>query len=149
MKKIVLVVFGLIIGYWGAAQDVKSERVPEYVKSALHEQYPESKDMDVEWEKSGAYYRASFEAGDVDHEVLISPGGEWVHSEIEMDKKNLPASVNEGYKSSEYASYKIDDVKRIESSEEGTMYRMELEGDDQELNVYFDEDGEVIKTENI
>lgn len=69
-------------------------------------------------------------------------------SEEEIEYADLPASVQTAFESSEYKDWEIEEVEKVET-DKGTLYELELESpDDKHLEIYFDQQGKIIASEN-
>jgi uncharacterized protein YxeA len=162
MKKMFLIVGIVIAGYSVQAQNDQTEQqndrteqqndqgrqqtdVPSNVSSALMEKYPNLNSRDVEWNKEGSNYQAEFMNKGIKYEVVIDDSGNWVATETEISKSELPDKVKEGLKNSEYGSWNVNEVEKRESPEAKSMYIIEVEKGNQDYDVYFDQNGKVMK----
>jgi hypothetical protein len=141
MKKILLIGGMVILGYFSKAQDAKE--VPGEVKAKLSAKYPEAIVNKVDWDKTGQYYKAEFNSENKEYEVLFDEEGNWIKSEIKLDK--IPTKVKDGLANSEFKSFNVKETEQIESPEMETKYKVDVMKEDQEFKVYLDDEGKVIK----
>jgi uncharacterized membrane protein YkoI len=112
--------------------DEKAE-VSDEVKTALNKAYPNA--TDVEWDKEGKDFEASFENGDEELSVVFDAIGNILETEKEIEFTELPEVVKaalEGKKISEAA---------IITKNGKTFYEAEVAGKD----LIFDENGKTTK----
>jgi hypothetical protein len=151
MKRMTLIValsLGITAGY---AQKVKEAEVPVAVKDAFAKKYPGLK---AEWEKEDGNYEAEFdgkkvranmETGkstkvEVEGSVLISPDGNILETEEEIETKALPAGVSD-YVAKNLGGKKIAEAFKITNASGAVSYEIEI-GKDEYL---FDNNGGFVK----
>jgi hypothetical protein len=126
-------------------QGKQQNNIPTEVSSALKEKYPYVKSSEVEWNKEGSNYEAQFMNKGIKYEVVIEESGNWVATETEMSKSELPDKVKEGLKNSEYNNWDVKEVEKRESPEAKTQYIIEVDKGQQDFDVYFDQNGKILK----
>lgn len=115
------------------------------VKSAFDTKYPNA--MDIDWEAKGTYYVADFEIGNVDETAWFDHEGNWYMTEINIPYTALPAPVQTAFKSnSTYGSWIVDDVDMIERAEAETIYIIEAEQGNSDVELYYTAVGILVKT---
>lgn len=115
----------------------------EKIVNVLHEKYPNAKH--VEWELKNNHYVADFYLNNIEKEAWINTQGEWVMTESDILFKDLPQAVQTSFNGSEYKDWKIDDVDMLERVELETVYVIEIEKGKQEFDLYYAEDGTLVK----
>lgn len=116
------------------------------VVSAFNSKYPEAKK--VEWETKSGYKVADFYLNSKDTEAWFASDGKWVMTETDIPFNELPKTVQDSFNSSTYASWRIDDVDKLERADSETIYIIEAEQGKQEFDLYYTEDGTLIKEIN-
>lgn len=115
------------------AQKIKADKVPTPVKEALTKAYPNAKE--IEWDKEGKGFEASFEDGKDEISVVFDANGAVLETETEIEVSALPAKVLEGLKGK-----KVKEAAII-MKDGKTMYEAEVGKKD----LFFDQDGNQIK----
>lgn len=144
MKKMIMPVVLLLIGAGTtlAAQKIKASDVPQAVQNAFKDSYPDA--TDVEWEmEDSSTYEVEFEINDVDHEAIFEADGQWIETEIELKKSELPEEVTKAFKA-KYPKKKIKEAVRIESYKKGVLYELEYRSGFTKKEAVFDSGGEFI-----
>ncbi|MDL2255448.1 PepSY-like domain-containing protein [Parabacteroides sp. OttesenSCG-928-G06] len=100
----------------------------------------------VEWENKYGYKVAEFHYNGKESEAWFDEGANWLLTETDLRYNDLPAAVQNGFKATEYANWRVDDVDKIERMETETVYVIEVEKGKQEYDLYFNEEGTLIKT---
>lgn len=141
MKKSMLVIAGLLIGFAACAQKVKESEVPGAVKDAFKKSYKAAKE--IKWEKEGANFEAEFEADEKEQSVVFDASGNLIETEIEIKVEELPSAAKE-YVAKTYKDAKIREAEKITDAKGTVAYEAELKGKD----LVFDGNGKFIKEES-
>lgn len=129
---------GISIVSW--AQEPPKSQVPSVVLNSFNNKFPSA--TGVEWEQKQGSYEAEFDIGRVEHKVLIDASGKIIRHKEEIEKKQLPEAIHATI-GKQYASYRIDDIDKIESDGKVT-YKVELKSSSGDRKVFFKEDGSVV-----
>ena len=123
--------------------DDESIAVPVELQSTFSAKYPNA--TNVEWENKYGYYVADFYAG---HEASawFTQDGKWQMTETDIPYNALPQAVKTSFEKSEYASWKQDDVDKLERTGVETIFVIEVENQNQEIDLYYSADGTLIKS---
>lgn len=125
--------------------DDDSIPVPTELQNAFSSMYPNV--TNVEWETKSGYYVADFRNG-YEASAWFTPNGEWQMTETDIPYSALPQEVKASFEGSEYATsqgWKIDDVDMLERKGLETIYVIEVEKQNQEVDIYYSEAGVQIK----
>lgn len=104
---------------------------------------------DVSWDRDGAYWELSYEAGygadKVDVEVYFDADGNWVMTRTDMDTKRVPSYIKDYVTSSaEYAGAKfVDRDAEFIERPDGNSYILEVTLGRMEIDLEVTEDGEI------
>jgi uncharacterized membrane protein YkoI len=121
-----------------AQEDLDPVQVPSVVMNTLKSMWPEA--YAIEWEKKGKKYEAEFEVNGADYKAQLDEAGKIVAHYYEIPSSSLPQTVTSTL-SRDYASYTVEDVKRIEKN--GTVYyKVELDGSLIDRDIIFTAAGE-------
>jgi hypothetical protein len=138
MKKSILILT-VFAGFaiTSCAQDV----APKVVSDAFTAKFPKAKS--VKWEKENdKEWEAEFKLDGKEFSANFLNNGEWIETEHEIKKSELPEAVTASIKAN-FADHKIDEAEKSEKKE-GTFYEVILEKGDHEMEVVFDATGKVI-----
>lgn len=126
--------------------DDDSIPVPTELQNAFSEKYPNV--ANVKWETKAGYYVADFHNG-YEASAWFTPNGEWQLTETDIPYDALPQAVKTTFDASEYkkgSGWHIDDVDKLERKGLETVYVIEVEKQNEERDLYYSEEGVLIKT---
>ena len=118
--------------------------VPTELKNAFTEKYPSVNNE--KWETKGNYYIAEFRQQNYETSAWFTPNGVWQMTETDLPYQALPAAVKSAFESSEYAKWKVDDVDMLERPDMEKVYVIEVESGKQEFDLYYSEEGILVKS---
>lgn len=124
----------------------QSKNAPQNVLNAFNQKFPNAKE--VEWGKEGAdIWEAEFELSDKDMSANFNLNGDWLETETELAKKDLPAGVSATIKTA-YKGYKIKEVGYTETPKL-KAYEVEVKKGGKLVEVIMDNSGNILKTKSI
>ena len=83
------------------------------LRESFEAKYPNA--TRVSWEKKGIYRVVEFWLNNQETHAWFDTSGEWYMSKTELKTLSaLPVKVQDSFKKSEYSTWKIDDVDRVE-----------------------------------
>lgn len=133
---------GLFI--FSSCSDQHSGAVPDAtILNAFKSKFPNAKN--VEWETKTDYKVAEFKDGSYEAEAWFDPSGKWMMTETDIPYNLLPQAIRTNFESSEYASWKKEDIDKVEQANTATLYIIEIEKGESETDLYYLEDGTLIK----
>ncbi len=145
MKKLFLIVLiGMMMPLVSYTQELKEKNVPLEVRSAMKQKFPDAYVYEWEWIKKEKLYEAEFMHKGYKHEAFFSQDGKWTRTEKEIAMKDLPPAVVEAFSKTEYALWRLDDVKEIITSKNQVIYNIEVEQGRREVELYFTKDGQLL-----
>lgn len=125
--------------------DDNSPKVPSAVKTTFEQMYPNA--TGVRWRGIKDYIVAEFRDNGTDTDAWFGKSGKWYMSEIDATYESLPADVQTAFKASDFASWSVDDVEKLLRSDMVTLYVLEVEKDSEDYNLFYSEDGVLVKSE--
>lgn len=125
------------------SNDDESISVPIELQNAFSSKYPNA--GNVKWETKSGYYVADFHNG-YETSAWFMPDGSWCMTETDIPYTKLPKAVKNSFEKSEYKDWKKDDIDMLERQGMGTMYVIEVERQNQEMDLYYSGDGVLIKS---
>ena len=136
-----------VIGLQSCSDDDNQPAVPQEAQRAFAEKYPSA--TQVEWETKSGYYVADFHDNSYEASAWFSPDGVWHMTETDIPFACLPELVKSAFEQSEYMSWTVDDVDKLERPDMETIYIIEVEkksqGSEQEMDLYYSAEGILIK----
>lgn len=128
---------------YSCAASTAEESVPQKVKEAFTQKFPEAKRVD--WEQEGLVWEAEFKFQKKDYSASFDSLGKWLETEYSMKKKDLPADIKSKLDSL-WNEYDIESVDYITTPEyEG--YEVEVEIEDTTYEVLIDLNKGIVKKE--
>ncbi|HEY2583992.1 MAG TPA: PepSY-like domain-containing protein [Mucilaginibacter sp.] len=120
IKAIIAIAMMGLISFNTNAQ--KTNDVPQAILTSFSYKYPQAQLKNWK-EKEGAYV-ASFTMDNKKYRACYSKDGNWLNTEREIKHtSDLPADLRSYLKTSTYASWKIDDMKRVHTPSQD-MYQV-------------------------
>lgn len=114
------------------------------ITKALAEKYPDA--QRISWENKHGYEVADFYLGNYDTEAWFDNQGNWIFTETEIPLSILPAAIRDNIAAGPYAQWVIkNEIDKIERPDAPTFYIVEVEKAEQEMDLYYTEDGALIK----
>ena len=119
--------------------------VSKEVQAAFNAKYPQAKD--VEWELKGDYAVADFYWDGGEHSAWFNPlSAAWYMTETDVRYENLPEPVLAAHKAGKYADWRVDDVDKLTREGMETLYVIEVEKGESELDLFYSSTGILVKT---
>jgi len=139
-----LLTFGVF--FFGSCSDDDNYTPEDLFVNAFNSKYPNA--GKVEWETKAGYKVADFFIDSKEAEAWFDIDGSWVMTEIDVTFAELPAEVQNSFKASTYASWRVDDVDKLERSNTDVVYVVEVEQGKEEFDLYYSADGTLLKEVN-
>lgn len=142
-KNVLVALCALGIFVLGSCSDDDDFQPDNQVVTVFNQMYPQA--QKVEWENKSGYKVAEFIFDAKESEAWFDQEGRWVMTETDILFSELPREVQEGYRSSRYSDWRVDDVDKLERPDAGTIYVIEAEQGEEEYDLYYDPDGNLLK----
>ncbi|MBE9101824.1 PepSY-like domain-containing protein [Vacuolonema iberomarrocanum] len=127
----------------GCSGSTSQASVPDAVTQAFNSAYP---NVSPQWEQMPYGYEAVFIQDGQEYEAEYSSTGEWLETEYEVEEFQFPQVVLQAVRQ-QYPNYAITKYE-IELTPLGTFYEVEVEGNGQEVELYFDAQGRPMANSN-
>lgn len=114
------------------------------IVSAFKAKYPSARQ--VEWEVKNTYQVAEFHIGSAEAEAWFDNNGTWQMTESDIPFRSLPAVIRNSFETGEYGKWKVEDVDKLERAGMETLYIIEVEQGEQEVDLHYLENGTLVKT---
>jgi hypothetical protein len=114
--------------------------LPSTVSGFISRNYPDAKIVETDFEKG--YYETDIIVNGIHKELLFDNSGNWVYTQTELRKNEVPQNILAVLETSEYTSYHIDDIDFFETPS-GNYYLFELEKGNREAKVKITVDGQI------
>jgi hypothetical protein len=142
MKKSVMMIALIMFSFASFGQKTKEQNVPQVIKNALHEKFPNA--TEVKWDKEENNYEASFKNNKVDNSILFNANGKIIETEIAITVSQLPKKALQ-YLNDNYKNQKVKEAAKIVTEKGTVIYEAEIKGKD----LFFDENGNFINKEKV
>ncbi len=113
---------------------------------SFNAKYPEAKR--VEWENKKGYLVADFIWETNETEAWFDSDGNWLLTETDIRSDKLPMAIQRAFVASSYATWKVEDVDMLTRPDAATIYVIEVEKGEKEVDLYYAEDGSLLKEVN-
>ena len=98
------------------------------------------------WSTRGTNHVASFNQDNTEKEAWFDANGVWLMTETDIAYDALPAAVKQAFEAlTQYEGWKRDDVDMLERKGMEKVYVIEIEKGKEELDLYFDINGNLLK----
>jgi uncharacterized protein YxeA len=126
---------------------VKQENVPSKVLNTFKQNFPSA--TNTKWSKYRNYYEASFTRDGKNYQVSITPNGEWIQTAVTGSMNELPPEVKEQFRSGEYASHEVRNIREVSSTGNERIFMVEVvstEADREEpVYLYYEPSGNLYR----
>lgn len=145
--KLLLFACLLITGIVMAGCNQKKQYRPDAkIVNAFNAKYPKADK--VEWEQKHGYYVAEFHDNGIECEAWFDNNGKWDMTESNIRYNQLPQAIRTDFEKSMYSNWKKDNVDKIERVDMKPVYIIEVEKEGQDKDLYYSENGMLVKTVN-
>lgn len=142
MRALLLPFFLLCLGLSLHAQN-GADQAPAAARQHLTKQHPDA--VVKEWERRKRNFKVEFTVKGVEYDSYYTTEGNWVRTEHDIAKKDLPAAVSTALKGSKYGTWKVEDVELHSTPEHAVLYKIKVKDKGQVMEVFHGADGRLIK----
>ena len=114
--------------------------IPQAITDSINKMYAGATILEFDQEKNG--FEVDILHNNIYKDVYFNTENQWISTEWDITKDQVPAIVMNALQASEYKNYTIDDIDLIEKPE-GTFYVFDLEQGDNDVEVTFDSEGNI------
>ncbi|WP_455674322.1 PepSY-like domain-containing protein [Phocaeicola sp.] len=119
--------------------------VSKEVQNAFNEKFPQA--YNVEWELKGNYAVVDFDWNGSEHSSWFDPtSATWFMTETDLRYTDLPQAVKTTHEAGEYATWAVDDVDMLTREGMETLYVVEVEKGETDVDLYYSPAGILVKT---
>jgi hypothetical protein len=119
-------------------------KIPATVTDAFREKYPNA--TGVEWRDKVSAFTAVFTEDGVNYEARYNSKGNWLSTENELTREELPEAITEGFEKSKYADWNIEKVHKVQLPNDVVQYRVMVGKTDlQKKNLLYSSKGRLLK----
>ncbi len=126
--------------YPGGSQQQGPSSVIASVKDFIAGKYPGARIVEIDVERNSI--EVDIIDGYVSRDVVFSQAGQWIYTETDLRRGDLPQAVL-GTLAAQYGGWYIDDVNLIETPS-GSHYLLELESGHRETRLKIDASGRIL-----
>ncbi len=143
MKNLLPAALILALSASACAQKMNETDVPQPVRTSFAKQFPKAESPKWELEDK-TDYEVNFKQAGQKISAKYSAAGTWMETEQKIAAAELPEPVRKAI-AANYADHKMEGAEKAETPE-GTLYEVDLEKGEHEMEVVFNADGKVLKT---
>lgn len=135
----------LLVLFFVVACDVDDDRYRpnNVVSNSFTAMYPNA--SRIEWEYKLGYVVADFRDNKKEKDAWFDANGTWVLTETDLAVNDLPAVVTQAIAQSIYAAWRIEDATYLERKDLESVYIVELEKGEAEMDLYYSPEGNLLK----
>ena len=116
------------------------------VSEQLEKAFNEFGNVAHNWSTRGTNHVASFNQDNTEKEAWFDANGVWLMTETDIAYDALPAPVKQAFEAlTQYEGWQRDDVDMLERKGMEKVYVIEIEKGKEELDLYFDVNGNLLK----
>ena len=141
MKNIILIILLSILTVVAIGQE--SPKPPMEVRKAFILQYPDA--IILDWKMMDNSYEASFKRANHQYTSLYTSAGVWIETSVRVEVVDLPLAVQEGFRSSNYQNWHVDNITKVELPGDKVLYRYYISTDGKTSVVNINETGSLMK----
>lgn len=127
-----------------AAQTTKVNP-PAAAQTHLKQHYPKAEVK--EWKQGAKNFRAEFKLRGETYKATYTAEGAWVRTEHDIKKEELPSAVMRAIKAGKHAAWKLDDAEEHATPEQAKLYKVKLQSEKENAELFFLPDGKLLKEE--
>ncbi len=142
MKRLLIVFIFLPLLFASQAQSIKEANVPEKVKKAFSNYYPEA--SNIKWNKDKRGFEVNFKLEDMQASLVLNPDGKLLETKTTALLPELPQNLLD-YISVNYKDYKIENQEKIVDYEGTIIYKISLSKRKLQKILLFTDDGHLFK----
>lgn len=124
--------------------DIPGIQPPEVIIKAFNAKYPGI--TNVNWNVANGYYQADFVNDSTEVDAWFTYTAEWVMEEADLRVTLIPDEIVTAIQRGTYVGWSIEDASVLNRLGMGTVYKVEVQKNTQELDLYYSEYGNLIKT---
>lgn len=100
----------------------------------------------VKWEAKRGYSVVDFRYDGYEREAWYDRDGVWHMTETDLpNTTDLPPAVKTSFEAGEYKLWRVEDIDMVQRKDIETIYIIEVEQGNQEYDLYYTEDGTLVK----
>lgn len=144
-KTLLAGIFALLMAFNFTSCDDDDDNITpdEVVVKAFEAKYPGA--TRVEWENKQGFKVVDFILDALEMEAWFDDKGTWYLTETDLPFASLPEAIRTAHAAGKYATWRVDDVDKLERTNTATVYVVEVEQGETEYDLYYAEDGTLIK----
>lgn len=132
-----------MVAFTGCDDDDNNYLPVQTITKAFDEKYPNA--GKVEWDTKNGYEVADFYLSGNDTEAWFDNTGKWIMTKTEIDFGQLPEAIRIDLRANKYKDWKYTEFDKFERFDAATIYVIEAELGEQEMDLYYTEDGILVK----
>lgn len=140
MRHAILPVLFALITLPACAQKLKTDEVPQAVRSGFAKAYP---NVTGKWEKEKNNYEVNFKKSNSELSCVLDASGNILETKTEINISELPQKVRD-YVKQQHPNGKIKEAAKIVKADGEVTYEAEVKG----IDLIFNANGDFVKTDS-
>ncbi len=120
--------------------------VPSSIREAVLSLYPGATIFEIDTDRNGT--EVDIWHDNLHKEVWFSANNEWIMTETDISYQNLPEAVKNSFESGAYSNWRVEDVDMLERPESGTVYIIDVESGERDIDLRYMDNGTLINEGN-
>lgn len=143
MKSILLLLGALMLNLTVAAQKISENKVPTAVLISFKTKFHDA--TKTTWEiENNSEYEAEFLLDKTKQSAKFAKSGKWLKTKTEIKAEELPKEVSQTL-AKEFASFKIEEAEKADTSNNGTVYEVTVKKDMKTYDVMIAASGKTLR----
>lgn len=131
------------------SQEINEKDVPQQITEHFKAKHPNTYVYKWKRKKKTGDYEAKYYLKGQEYKSYYTASGDWIRSEREVKRENVPQEVWVHIAKSSYYSWKVDDIEEHATPEYPILYEIEVElkanNTKREVYLYYLPSGELVK----
>jgi len=141
-----ILILSVVVLFGFTACDQSGNKVPEAVKSAFSQKFPDV--TNVKWDRENDNeWEAEFKMNSMDYSANFENSGAWTETEYKINPKDIPEAVKTSL-DNESTGAKIEESEICETKD-GKVYEFVIRKGDNEMELQINDAGKIVKKEQL
>ena len=150
LRLCVILFFILIVQPSAIAQKLKEKEVPQTILESFKKDYPNIYVYKWKRNKKTGVIQAKYYDKGIKYKTYYDHNYNWLRTEREVKKEDVPQDVWINMAQSEYYSWNIDDLKELQTQKHDLIYEIEIKkkgkSSKRKVYLYYLPDGSLVNT---
>lgn len=122
----IIIILLTILSLNSFGQNLSESELPQGVVKNFKAKYPDVYVYEWKWKKKKLVFEAEYIMKGSKYETQYTADGQWVKTERDIKKEELPQAVWKTFSETEYVRWKIDDIEEHSTPKYDLIYEIEV-----------------------